>query len=192
MTLAATATGYTRSAGSFLTDRLSPGMEIAPAGFASNPVDVIRSVTALEIITKNGRAVEAAAAGRSLAVGLPSDRAWENISLSPTAGKPYAEEQYIPGPSAQVTLGPLGELELTPMYALYVHVPAGNGIGAPSRYADAILRHFTPRTAIAVGTDTLRVRTDVGPFRGQLQAGDAGYSVVPVTIPFFMHTPNHI
>jgi hypothetical protein len=34
--LAATATGYTRAAGSFVTDGFKPGMEVLAAGFATS------------------------------------------------------------------------------------------------------------------------------------------------------------
>lgn len=195
ISLSATATGYARVAGSFLADGFAAGMEVTPSGFASNPVATITDVTTLTMTVADARAVEGAAGGRVLSVGLPLTRAWENKTLpndQPVPGKPYVVEQYIPGPSKQVTLGALGDIETTPMYALHIHVPAANGIGAASRYADSLIRLFAPRTAIAVGTDVLRVRSDVGPFRGQLVQSSPGFAVVPFTAPLWIRTPNSI
>lgn len=195
ISLSATATGYARATGSFLADGFFPGMEATPSGFSSNPVDVITNVDALNITTKNTRGAEVAAGGRTLSVGLPLNRGWENkkpVTDPPTQGVPYVLEQYIPGPTAQVTLGALGEIEMRPMYTLQVFVPSESGIEAASKYADSIIRLFAPRTAIAVGSDVLRVRTDVGPFRGQLLQREPSFAAVSITIPLFLRTPNSI
>lgn len=194
--LSATATGYARAAGSFVTDGLAAGMEVTPSGFASNPVSTITDVQPLTITVADARTVEGAAGSRTLAVGLPLARTWENKKPAadpPVQGKPYVVEQYLPGaPPKQITLGAFGDLELQPMYALRIHVPADKGFEAASRYADAIARLFTPRTAIAVGSDVLRVRSDSGPYRGQLLQSSPGFAVVPITIPCWIRTPNSI
>lgn len=195
VSLSATATGYARAAGSFVTDGFAAGMEFTPSGFASNPVDTIIDVNDLTVTTKNGRTVEGAAGGRTLSVGLPLARAWENkkpVADPPVPGVPFVKEQYIPGPPAQqVTVGPLGDIELMPMYALHIHVPANSGFEAASAYADAIMRLFTPRTAIPVGSEVLRVLAR-GPFRGQLLNSAPGFAVVPITAPLWIRTPNSI
>jgi hypothetical protein len=66
-------------------------------------------------------------------------------------------EEFLPGPTAQVTIGPLGELEATPMYALYVNVAAETGLTA-KRYVDALRVLFAPRTAIRSRTATCAPR----------------------------------
>lgn len=190
ISMSATLTGYARASGSFLTDGLAPGMEITPAGFASNPVDVITGVTALAVTTKNGRTVESAGSGRSLTVGLPSDRAWENVQLNPTSGKPYVEEQYIPGPMHLDSLGANGDIELTPMYQLQIYTPENTGIGAGTRYVDALTVLFAPNTEIPVGSEKLTVRASPAAFRGQRQIGAPGYSTIPFTVPLWISTPN--
>lgn len=192
ITMSATATGYARTVGDFQADGFWPGMEITPAGFAVNTARVITDVAPLAITVSGAVAVQAAGAGRSLTVGLPAARAWENVTLVPTTGVPFVEEQYIPGPSAQVTMGPNGEIELLPMYALHIHLPANTDITV-SRYVDALIRLFAPRTAIALPNgDVLRVRSDVGPFPGQLQQSRPGFAVKPLTIPFRLRTTNSI
>lgn len=190
--LSATSTGYARTTGSFFTDLFYPGMEITPAGFATNLPRVITAVTPLAITVSGAVPVEAAAGGRSLTVGLPSSRAWENVAFQPTAGVPWVEEQFIPGPMAQVTLGPNGVLEATPMYALYVNLPAETGLTV-KRYVNALRTLFAPRTAIPLASgDVLRVRSDTGPYAGQLQQGQPGFAVQPLTIPLRLLTQNLI
>ena len=193
VTLAATTTGYTRAVGSFLTDLFAVGMEIVPGGFTSNPTSTITAVSAGAMTVKDARTAEGAAAGKTLTVGLPASRAFENANFTPVTGVPYVEENYLPGPSSQVTIGPLGELEIFPMYSLKVNVPTLTGINADGRYADALLSLFTPRTAITLSNgDVLRVRTDTGPYRGQRLPSAPGFSVIPVTIPFRLRTANSI
>jgi hypothetical protein len=195
VSLSATTTGYARTTGSFQTDGFWPGMEITPVGFATNTPRVITLVTPLAITvdtTLTPMTAEGAAGGRSLTVGLPSSRAWENIAFQPTPGVPWVEEQYLPGPAAQVTLGPNGEIEALPMYALYVNLPAETGLTV-KRYVNALRLLFAPRTAITLTNgDVLRVRSDTGPFAAQLQQGKPGFAVQPLTIPFRLRTQNSI
>lgn len=192
VSLSATPNGYARVTGSFLTDGFYPGMEVTPAGFATNLPRVITYVTALALTVLGSVTAEGAAGGRSLTVGLPSQRAWENVAFEPTAGVPWVQEQYLPGPSAQVTLGPNGELELTPMYALFVNLPAETGLTV-KRYVNALRVLFAPRTAITLANgDVLRVRSDTGPYAGQLQQSQPGFAVQPLTIPFRLRTNNAI
>lgn len=69
--LSATATGYARATGSFLTDGFAPGMQITAAGFttaANNGRSTVVAVTAtsLDVTKATPTVVEAAGAGRSL------------------------------------------------------------------------------------------------------------------------------
>jgi hypothetical protein len=193
--LGTTADAYTRTAGSFLSDGFAVGMEVTASGFAtsaSNGIARVIQVTPLRL--RIDRALDAGppTSGRIVRVGLPSSRAWENVSFAPCDGVPWVEEQFIPGPNFLATLGPNAEVESRPMYALRVHVPEGKGIGAARRYADAILGRFPMRSTIAAGDVILRVRSDTGPYVGQLQRSQAGFVVVPVTIPLRMRTVNTI
>jgi hypothetical protein len=207
ISLAATTTGYTRTTGSFITDGLQPGMEITPAGFANNSPAIITDVAALTIKAQrlittvvNGVTTyalgaitaEVAAGGRSLTVGLPTNRAWENDAFEPTAGIPYVREEFVPGPTQQITIGPFGELEGTPMYALYFNCPAGSRLTA-KRYVQAARVLFAPRTEISASNgDTIRVRADTGPYAGQLLTSTPGFAVQPFTIPLRVRSANII
>jgi hypothetical protein len=191
-TLSATATGYARTTGSFLTDGFAVGMEITPTGFAANTVAVLTGVTALTLTTA-ARAVEVAAAGRTIACLLPAGRAWENVAYTPTTNRPWVEEDYLPGPAQQIPLGSLGDVETLPQYVVKVYGVPGTGLAALHRYGDAILNLFPPRTALTLSTgDVLRVRINPAPYRGQLVQDTAGFAVTVVTIPCAVRSANTI
>lgn len=191
--LAATTTGYTRAVGSFLTDGFRAGMEVTGTGFsesANKSAKTITSVTATTL-TCSGCTTESETTA-TLTVGLPADQAWENMDFTPTTGSPWIEENYLPGPMEQITLGPYGELQADPIYVVKVYVPIGVKIGAPRAYADALLTLFAPRTAITVAGHTCVVRTRPGPFSGQLLRTETGFVVVPITVPLRVRTANSI
>ena len=197
VTLSVTATGYARTTGSFLTDGFVPGLEVSGTGFGAagnNTAKTITSVSALTL-TCPGCAVESATTA-TLACGLPSIRAWENAEpmdadgdpQEPVAGRPWVEEQYIPGPMQKTTLGALGQLEVLPIYAPKIYVPAGLGVGAARKYADALLTLFAPSTALTVANHTVVVGNVPAPYSGQLLQASPGWAVIPVTIPLRVRT----
>jgi hypothetical protein len=193
-TLAATTAGFTRVDGSFVADGFKVGMELYATGFtaANNKPRVVTGVSDLTLYC-DGLGAQSAAAERALHVGLPSGRTWENEEFEPTVGWPYAEEQYIPGTSSQVSMGPGGWIEMMPQYSLRVHVPANRGADAGDAYAGALLRHFPPRRSFPImDTYRLRVRSDTGPYVGQLLASKPGWAVVPVTFPLRLYMNNLI
>jgi hypothetical protein len=189
--ISATTTGYERASGSFLTDGFVPGMEVSGSGFgvtANNTAKTIRSVTALTMTCPNTD-TEAAGA-RTLTVGLPATRAWENINIEPARNSTWIEEEYVPGPMTKATVGPLGYVEALPLYVVKIYVPSGSGMGAARSYGDALLTLFAPGTSIATG---ITVRGDVAPFVGQLfQDVPPGFAVLPVTVPIRIRTANSI
>jgi hypothetical protein len=193
--LSGTATGYARSAGSFITDGFRVGMEVAGSGFAdsdNNTPHTITAVTALALSCAD-TAVEAEAAGRTLTVGLPTGRAWENLDYEPTQNTPWVEEQYLPGPMRRETLGATAQLEVLPQYLPRIYVPANTGADAARKYADALITLFAPGTTMTTTSgDVLRVRGDLAPFAGQLVQTRPGAAVVPVTVPLRVRTTNSI
>lgn len=191
--ITATDTGYTRTSGDFQADGLAPGMELVGSGFgiqANNTAKVITEVTELEVLAEG--CVAEAVGSRVLSVGLPEDVASENTSFTPTTGKPYFQEEYLPGGAGrQVTLGTLAELEMLPAYVVKVYVPANTAVLAVHRYVTALLALFAPGTALAVSGHTVTVRRDVMPFPSQLLRIE-GYAVVTVTVPLRVRTANAI
>ncbi len=184
-TLSATSTGYARTAGSFITDGFAVGMEVTPSGFTQTAVGVVTGVSALALEIDGGRDVEAAGAGRSLTVGLPSRMGWDNTRLEPTAAAPYGEEEYVPATARTITMPASGaDMEATGLYVLRLYGKAEPGISALRKLADAILALFAPGTGLTVGSATVRVRTDLAPWAGAIRADRPGWSVVVLTIPW--------
>lgn len=187
-TLAATATGYSRAAGSFLDDGFAVGMEVTPDGFTQESTGVITGLTALTMEILGGRTAEASGSGRTLSVGLPESRAWENVDHEPTAGVPYVQEDYAPGAARQVGLDPASETEVRITYAPKIHVPEDTGPGAADAYADAILALFPPGLGLSVDEGTLRVTGRPAPWRGQAVRSKPGFVTVPVNIPLMIRS----
>lgn len=196
--LSATATGYHRAAGSFLAEGFYNGMEITPAGFAANPVDIVTGVTASDIATKNPRGVEAEAAARTIGVGLPILRAFENVPFTPIAGRPYVIEEYSPS-TARLLSSPAagGELEETGDYVLtWCGVIAagsipGVGISAIRKSVDALRLLFAPGTKLAAGAHFVRMRTDIAPQTGQIIPLD-GWAALQLKVPWEAYSTNSI
>jgi hypothetical protein len=192
--LSATATGYARAAGSFITDGFRVGMEVVGSGFASPDNNAAKTVTAVTAtaLSADSTAVEAEGT-RTLTVGVPAGRAWENVEYEPTEGTPWLEEIYLPGPMRRETLGATAQLEVLPQYLPRIYVPAGSGPDAARKYADAILTLFAPSTQLTLASgDTMRVRGDIAPFVGQLTQVAPGFAVVPITVPLRLRTTNSI
>lgn len=194
---------FIRAAGDFRAAKLRVGMEAVAAGFAAQagynngPATILAISVDGTIVTVDRDLIdEAAATPRSLAVGLPALRAWENRSFdeAKTDRRPYVDEQYIPGPGNQVGCGPQGYLYKNPTYFTTLYIPRGVGIGADSRYGDAIEVLFAPGTPIAIPghNEPLRVRRDVDPVKGQRQFAVDGYVTIQFEIPLEIWTPNAI
>lgn len=192
--IAATATGFSRVTGSFLNDGFVVGQEISTTGFivpANNGGFLIAAVDDLTL-SCTGTTAESAGVG-VITVGLPVVQAWENIVLNPQPNQWYLEENYLPGPVTQITVGPNGELEGLPMYVLKLYAPKNTGIRAIYSVSDALLNLFAPRTAITLSSgDVVRVRTTPAPYRSQLLQADPGWAVIAITIPCLIRTPNQI
>lgn len=189
--LAATATGYTRTdGGSFITERFAPGMEIVPTGFTGATRQVIAKVTVNQLVVAGPVIPDTVLAGRSISVGLPAIRLWEDISVPPSPGYPYVEEQYVPGPAEVVERGVV-RTEVRPMYTPRVYVPlvvAGVQVGnaGDGMYADAILELFPSGSVLPCDDGTvLCVRGSPAPTRFQRSYAAVGWSCIPITIPFY-------
>lgn len=199
-TLEATAAGYQRSAGSFLTDGFAAGMEVTPAGFAVTTRGTITAVTATLLTIAGGCTVEAAGAGRSLTVGLPALMGWENVRLTPVAGRPYGEEEFVLG-SGRARTFPAADasMEETGFYVVRLYGPEGVDVTALRRYADAVQALFKTGTALVIATGVgLRVRSDVAPVPSPVRfladpsgrAASPGWAVVTVSIPWRLEYSN--
>ena len=192
-TLGATGSTFTRSAGSFITDGFSAGMEVTGTGFGAtnNAAHIVTAVAALSLTVSGTLDTEVAAGSRSLAVGLPSRRAWENIGFDPEPGYPWIEEQLVPGPTRVPTIGTNGTIVAEPIYGITVHAVENTGIGAANRYVGALWEHFKPGTQVNLTNgDTAEVRRDTGPFPSPKLRTRPGWVTVPVSFPLRLYTIN--
>lgn len=195
ISLAASATGFVRTTGSFLTDGFMVGMELTAAGFVTAGVNgqhTITAVTALTI-TCAGCAVDAAAGGRTLSVGIPAMRSWDNVELAPVAGRPYIEESFVPATNTLVAFpSNNGTVEETGLYVLRWYGVANTGLSI-RKCVDALKLLFAPGTARTASTgDVVRVRSDHAPYAGQLLPDGQGFTCCTLTIPWRARTQNLI
>lgn len=193
-TLEATATGFARASGNFITDGFVIGFEVTPVGFTDSTPDVITDLTALTLTTRKPRVVDAAAPLRALTVGLPALRGWENVALEPISGRWWIEEDYVPATNRLLTSPQSGgRIEDTGLYILRVYGVENVGSLAINQFTTALLARY-PAGAGEVLTDgtELRIRADVGPSRGQNIHDAPGATVVSITVPFRAYSLNPV
>ena len=194
--LAATSTGYSRAAGSFVTDGFHPGMEVLVSGFATaglNGYKVLTEVTATTLKIDGGNSATESASGNELIVcGLPEKQVWENTSLTPTVGRPYIEEEYVPGPFRTVSFpAQSGSTEERVDYFVRWYFLPNYGMGAVRTCLDAVVALFAPGTTITTGaSQVLRVRTQVAPRASQIIRLDSGWMVSTIQIALEAETTN--
>lgn len=201
--LSATATGYARTAGSFLDDEFAVGMEITEVtGFSTGANNqattaqgrVITGVTAAAI-TCSGCSAESTGSGKTITVGVPFQKSWENVDFRPVVGFPYIDEDYVPGPTFMAGFPYNGSTqEERGMYVVNVYGLAGKDATSILRYARAIRDRFAPGTNIIAGDHTLRVMgRPAGPTIGQvIPLQNGSWAVCPVRVPFYVHTTNAV
>lgn len=193
-TLSATATGYARTTGSFIDDGFVVGAEVAPSGFTQTDPGVIESVTALALTINGGRAQQAAGAGRSLRVGLPSTRVYGNRGAAPAVLRWYVTEETLQTAGGR-TLLPVSRSRLQENWLSFwtFYGIAGTGDEPIVGVADAFKALFTPATVLDLGDgSTVFVPSDDSavPKRGQVLPVDGGWARCLVTLQLRGSTRN--
>ncbi len=200
-TLSATATGYARAAGSFITDGFKPGMECKAAGFVTANVgySVITQVTSTDLTIDGGRTVEAAGSGKSLTVGMPQTRAFENIqpALPDSRSYVWVREEFVPATTnlhcfpAQSSV-----MEETGLYILTWFGLPKYGVGGIRASVDALRALFTPGTTLLAGSTPVKITgtslTQPGPNAGQLIPTGDGWVYCQLRIPWSCYTTNTV
>ncbi|HTG26120.1 MAG TPA: phage tail terminator-like protein [Reyranella sp.] len=193
ISLSVTASGYVRTSGSFVTDGFVAGMELLASGFGTgtnNGPQVITAVTPLTL-SVSGLSAEGAGAGRSLTVGVPSTRLYENLVGRPIQLKPYLQEQYAPAPPV-LGSGPAAGA-MVDSQGLYVATLFGvpnTGDAAADRMADAVMALFKPGTTLPLTSGyAVRVLQQM-PWRSQIRNDDRGAPFVVVTVPWRVFSNN--
>jgi hypothetical protein len=193
MSLEATAVGYARATGSFVTDGFVEGMEILPTGFADTEAKVISLVAADLLTIDGGLTVEASAGSRALTCGAPYLKSLENARVAPVTGRWLFNEQLVPSPMKLVSMpADGGLLEERGLYLITLYAPEDRGHTAIAKVVDALLARFTPGTSIVAGSETLRIEGDPGPFAGQIIPRGEGFATCTIQIPYRAHTRNAV
>lgn len=195
-TLSATALGFARASGSFISDGFVQGMEISATGYNANnnAARIITGVSA-QFLTATGCTVQSATAGRTITCGIPSKRAWENekFDLANAAGLNYVAEQFVPATTELKTItGQGGTVEETGFYFLTVYAQKGYGMSAIRKYVTAIKNLYAPGTSITAGSNTIKVRGDTSVRAGQIIPLDTEYVTCQVGIPYRAFSINSI
>ena len=125
---------------------------------------------------------------------LPFLRNWTNIRIKTNPGKQWhIEEDFIPGPSRNITVGSPAETEHYPMYVLRLFAIPDIGHEAMFFVADQIMAQFKPRKSIGnINGRSITVRSDPAPFRGPaINVGLGNLAPgVAITIPLIVRLPN--
>jgi hypothetical protein len=203
--IAATSTGFTRAAGSFVTDGFAVGMELLAAGFATagnNGYKVVTSVSALAlgVASLTTMATEAAGGNESLIAGLPEGRAFDNVAFDPQsfAGRPYVEEDFLPGPSGLLGQRNGGLVTETGLYVLKLYGLSGKDVAAIRKTINALKALYAIGTQLTAGAHVLHVGTlnagptSGGPYAGQILPQGDGRSVCALTVPWYALSINSI
>lgn len=192
-TLSATTSGYARSSGSFVTDGFVKGMEVVPAGFTQTTPGIVTAVTALTLTIEGGRTAQTSGSGRSLTVGLPLQRAWENEGLTPVSGRPFIEHDFVPGGGDLRTIpGRTGTIAEDGLSVWRWYGITGVGTDAIDAGVQALLALFTPATKLSLSNgQAVWMRGDVIARASQIVRVDS-WAVCTVRIPWETRTRNAV
>lgn len=167
--------------GSFVADGIYTGMEIFDELYGET-IHVVRAVTnnrlTVDPAPPLGPEVETI-----LIVTLPTEVAWENVAFTPTDGRWYMKETYLPGPSKRITFNNNGILDNEPAYVLGLYGIAGTGSSAVYKIASVIMNRFRPGLALPTADGHIvRVRGNPAPYFSEI-IELADHAVTTITIP---------
>jgi hypothetical protein len=190
--------GFTRAAGSFKTDGFAPGMELASTGFTggNNGNFVVRGVADTNLYVDGGLVPTGVVAGRRLVVGLPAQRFWENRNTDqnaqPISGRPYVEEEYLPGTSKLRSMASSGVVESYPVYVLRWYGVSDRGTRDLDTCIDKLLRLFPAGFGFTLSDGAVVHVAEQGPMRTQPKPEKSGWEVVTVSLFLWSLTNNPV
>jgi hypothetical protein len=188
-TLAASSTGFSRSSGSFLSEKFTAGMEITGDGFSAgnNAPATITSVAALSMAVP-GKTLQTAAAGRTLTVGLPLIRQW---ALTQTP------QEIIQGTRASIVEvwsngvpADEGAMVDEGSFIVTLNLPGNYGIAAMLRYQRAMLDLFYPGWGFFVDGNWVRVIGNPAPAFSDPRPLENGQATSQLTVNWRVATTN--
>lgn len=190
MALSATAIGYVRTNGSFVTDGFTVGMEVTPTGFASGAVEVVTDVQPLTLTVSTAHAVQASASGRALSAKMPQRRAFDGQPLEILPDRLALREEYVPAPADTITTSPRGGLtNESGFYVVTLFAPVAVAEWVLDAMGHALKRRFAGGTVIAAGDVAMRCTQRPGVSLGQILPYDTpGVAFRTVRIPWTAQT----
>lgn len=121
---------------------------------------------------------------RDTLVGIPSVKYDGTAPVAPAPSVAYVETDFVPATAQSITVGRPAEVERTGLYVVRFYSATG-GASTLDDLADGLLALFPHGADFAVsGSNPVRIRGDLAPWRGLITATTAGRSVVTVTIPW--------
>lgn len=194
MVLSATANGYERQdAGSFLDDGFDIGLEVTPQGFPQTTAGIISNVTAKRVDIFGGRIARSGSAGRSLLVGLPALRVYENAKVNPDPNVQYTEHQLVSQPSELVSFPAQGGTrEDRALYIVRWYFIGNTGVLGIRRAEAKLLALFTPGTTLVAGDDVVHMRGSPGAWASQIVERPSGHALKTFTLPYRIYRTNEV
>lgn len=190
-TLSATPAGYARASGSFVTDGFVKGMEVSPTAFTQTTPGIVTAVAPLLLTISGGRTVQSSGSGRTLSVGLPLMRAYENDQFVADATRPYVTEEFVPGGTGIKTFPRrIGRFQEDGLSVWSWYGITGVGKDALTASVDALMRLFTPATLLPLSDgSSIDIPGDAAVYRSQIRRIES-WAVITVQIPWRAHTRN--
>lgn len=168
VTISATVDGYSRSAGSFLTDGFDIGDEVSAAGFAgasiaNNGLGWITwlSDTVMQVTRPAGVVQVAAAAGGSVTItaGMPRLHVLENWRTDDVLDQPWTRETYQPAGIVPASLrSPTALVRHTGVWWLHIFYPANTGTSGVKRLRGKIMASIYPAMDLRYAGQVIRVQ----------------------------------
>lgn len=195
---------FVRVAGSFITDGFAVGMEALPSGMSgsgNNAAVVVRSRSALELVSDRTLTAEGSASGKTLTVGLPLVRVMENLEATdsgtpltdgPVAGRPYFREAFEVTRHTLRTQASGGKVLEQGIYHAHFYLPENTGSMGPRRLTRAVRALFTPGTVLTAGSHSVRMEGNPGVSVSPLQPLGDGRAHTVVDIPWRVLSRNTI
>ncbi len=144
-------------------------------------------------------AIEAAGGNELLVVSLPEGRAWDNVAFTPTSGRPFVEEDFVPAPPGLRGQRNGGMIVEPGLYVLKLYMLSGYDVAAIRKTTDALKALFAAGTPVTAGSHTLHMGGPpnggpelIGPSAGQILPQGDGRSLCVLTVPWYALTNSAI
>lgn len=157
--IAATATGYRRSAGSFLDDGFRVSDTIQPAGFAETQAAIVLAVSDDVLVVDRAVATEPAGAPVCLTATIPERRKFEGQPFVKPKDRPWLRAALRPAGAPLVAWGTGGLLRHHGSFLveLFEPVDSGRGLARIERLAGSVCSHFKAGGGLTQGAVRVRI-----------------------------------